>query len=441
MNAGRRRALVGSLYSHALAVVDPARLVTAACRRLPESSGSGCRLDVFAIGKAAAGLFRGAERALLGRIRSAFVVGPSAELGPLGDPALDVESLVGGHPIPDAQSFVAGRRALDWLRERDRPDRTILFLVSGGASAMLEVPAPGWDEPSVVELNGNLLRSGLPIVDVNLLRARASRIKAGGLGAAAASADRITMVLSDVPPGQDHYVASGPTVDAGAWGEHVRDRTLAAAARLELSVGLRRRLEADSSECAAARRGRWCLLADRDTMLRELGRHVEGALGLTAEVLGAGFGDGPVSDIADAHVERFERADAEGQTVVFLSSGEADVRVRGAGRGGRNQELALRVAVGLARKGLGCVSFASLGTDGIDGVTPVAGAVVDAETTLRIRSACGPGSVEALLDANDSFRALSASQDLVTRGPTGCNVGDLRIGVVAPSRRVTVGLA
>jgi glycerate 2-kinase len=302
----------------------------------------------------------------------------------------------GGHPLPDAESFRAGADALRIADENRARGETLVVLLSGGASAMLAAPAEGVTREEKIATTRALLRSGLPIAEMNAVRKRLSAIKGGKLAMRAGRS--ITFALSDVhAPIEDDpaVIGSGPTI---------ADPPLADAPFV--LIGSRR----DAMEGARLQ-------------ARSLGYDT---IVVDAPVLG------PARDAAAALAARASElvGDRSGACCV-VASGETTVALPAHGhhgRGGRNQEFALAFA--LAGPALGAHAFASVGTDGVDGPTDAAGAIADERTLARAREKGLDAA--AALQAHDSYRFFDALGDLVRTGPTGTNVGDLQVLLVPP---------
>ncbi|HEV2846914.1 MAG TPA: DUF4147 domain-containing protein, partial [Thermoanaerobaculia bacterium] len=292
------------------------------------------------------------------------------------------------HPLPDRQSVAAGERLERWLAEI--PPGPLLALISGGASACVEAPAPGITLDDLIATHRRLLASGLPIHQVNAVRKQISRLKGGGaLRATGGRLPRIlVLLLSDVPGDDPAVIASGP---------FMADATSFEAAKRVETVVLGSARTATSAVAAEARR-------------RGL-QAVEGGL------------EGEAVQAARELVERGRALSGAG--VALVLGGETTVTLRGeAGHGGRNQELALAAARELAG-GTGELVF-TLATDGEDGPTRHAGATVDGATWEAVRRA--GVDPEAALARHDSGTALAAAPGaLLQTGPTGTNVGDLAV--------------
>ena len=352
---------------------------------------------------------------------------PDPQPGPL-------EWVQAGHPTPDAGSVAAGRRALA-LAAGTPPSGLVLVLLSGGASAALAVPAAGLQLTDKVQATRALLAAGVPIDRINCVRKHLSAIKGGWL-AAAARAPILTLAVSDVvgPVADDPAViGSGPTTaDPTGYGDAlavalrpaVREAFPLPALRAleDGSRGLRPETPKPADPRLEGARtvvigNRLDAVAAAGVRAAELGYAV---VTLPAPVVGEAR-DTVASYLAAAH------AAAAGATrpACVLSAGETTVTVRGGGRGGRNQEFALAAAQPLAALA-DPAALLSIGTDGIDGPTDAAGAVVDRWTLARAADH-GLAPAAAYLERNDAYRFFDPLGDLVRPGPTATNVGDLQV--------------
>lgn len=297
----------------------------------------------------------------------------------------------GGHPLPDAASFESGAQALALADENRQRGELLVVLLSGGASAMLAAPAEGVTLEQKIAVTRELLRSGRPIAEMNAIRKQLSAIKGGKLAARAGRS--VTFAISDVhaPIENDpSVIGSGPTVPDGS-SPATDSRFILAGSRTNAMQG--------AQEQAAAL-GYAVVIIEAPV----LGEAREAAAAFARQALSiAADGPRPLCVIAS------------GETTVKLPEG-------GHGRGGRNQELALALAL---LDAFGDYVFASVGTDGIDGPTDAAGAMVDGTTLGRAREKGLDAA--AALQAHDSYPFFQSLGDLVVTGPTGTNVGDLAI--------------
>jgi hydroxypyruvate reductase len=312
-------------------------------------------------------------------------------------------------------------------------DGRLLVLLSGGASAMLAVPAVGLSLAVKQQTTSVLLREGASIHELNTVRKHLSGVKGGRL-AAAARGRTLTLVVSDVVGDDPSVIGSGPTVaDPSTYADalHVLER-FGGRTRYPPEVVSHFVLGAagDPARPETPKPGDPRLVG---ALVRVIGGRQEamaGAadvavrLGYRAAVLGAPV-VGEARAAAAGCVEAAVAAGHDGGPVCVVSSGETTVKVRGAGRGGRNQELALAASVLFDRLGP-LAAMASVGTDGVDGPTDAAGAIVDSGTLGRAASA-GLAAPQHYLDENDAYRFFDALGDLIRTGPTGTNVGDLQV--------------
>jgi len=334
----------------------------------------------------------------------------------------------GTHPYPNAASEAAGRRALAGAADY-RQNGALVVLLSGGASSLLAVPADGLSLEDKISTARALMHAGSPIEDLNCVRKHLSAIKGGRLAAVAGRS--LTLSISDVHgavPDDPSVIGSGPTVaDPTTFAEAlaiVRGAGVAALIPPAVVAHLERgtdetpgpgdpRLAEASYEVIGTRQ---IAMEGAARAARELGYDVEvipAASTGEARIAGAAFAD-----------EAWRRTANAGRPVCVIASGETTVRVTGSGRGGRNQEFALGAMAAIAAGRRDAV-LGSAGTDGVDGPTDAAGAVVDSSSSRR--------AAEAGLDANDALRNNAtydfflALGDLIFWGPTGTNVGDIHV--------------
>jgi hydroxypyruvate reductase len=426
------RADVAAIAEAALAGVSPRVLVPAALAGVAaDTVADGTPLHVIAVGKAAAGMFSAFADAVPGRVADALAIGPVRPPRWRG-----ARWVSGGHPLPTDGSIEAGRAALA-LAARVPSTGRLLLLLSGGASALMAVPAPGLSLAAKGRTTQILLAAGAAISELNAVRKHLSAVKGGRLAAACPS-PTVTLALSDVVGDELSVIGSGPGVpDNSTWadaravlrafgGDAAHDPDVLAYVERGCAG---ERPETPKSGDAAMRRARAHVIGGRAEAMRAAAAAAR-ERGYDAHVVDAAV-TGEARDAA-AQWWRAHGAPlvAAGRRLALVSSGETTVRVRGSGRGGRNQEFALALVPHLAMATTPCV-IASIGTDGIDGPTDAAGAVVDPTTARR---AAGDGLVAAAyLDRNDSHAFFAALGDLLQPGPTGTNVGDLQVLLTAPA--------
>jgi glycerate 2-kinase len=394
--------------------------------RLGESvvaAGEIDRVMVVALGKAGVPMYRAAERALAGVRVEGIVVGveqPAESLARAG-------FYVGAHPTPDARSLRAAEAVLDFLRGVD--GRTaVLFLVSGGASAMVEKPLDaGISLEDTAAFHRALVGSGLAIAEMNALRKHFSAVKGGRLAEAARAARvQATLLVSDVPAGRVDAIASGLSVPDGSTVDECRGLLRSVAG---VPTGVREFfagglcVETPKPRDAAFARAAWEVILSSDDLARAAAGAARAA-GFYVEI-DNGCDEWEYRDAARYLLERSEAMAREHGRSCLISVGEVSVRIEGdAGEGGRNRQLALWAANELAKSG-GRATVLSAGSDGIDGIGDAAGAVCDETTVGRARAA--GLSVEAALRGFESGPLLRAVGDEILTGATGSNLRDLRL--------------
>ena len=416
-----RRASVLWILEAALAEVEPDAAVRRALQHresLCEAAGVHPDLEsvdkvwLLAFGKAAPAMARAAVDELRETNISGLVISNHREPVPDG-----LELRVAGHPLPDERSAQGARAALNLLHGAGEGD-LVLCLISGGGSALLEVPAVGVSLADVQATVDALLACGADINELNTVRKHLSAIKGGRLAQAADPAWLFTLILSDVVGNPLDVIASGPSVP---------DPTTYADA---LAVLERYELHSRVPPAIVSH-----LMAGRDALIAETpktpyARQVvsivgDGAAAARGAAAVAGRTGRPVviattQMTGNARTEALHCLEAAGPGVTVFA-GETTVKVTGPGRGGRNQEAALAAARRLA--GDRSTIFATLGTDGVDGPTKAAGAIVDGDTISR--GVQRGFDVDRFLTNNDSGTYLQATGDLLVTGPTGTNVGDI----------------
>lgn len=338
----------------------------------------------------------------------------------------------GGHPTPNEASFAAAEdvlRTLGSLTERD----LAVFLISGGGSALVEkFMREDVTAAEVAATHRALVESGLPIAAMNAVRKHLSAVKGGRLAAAAAPAEQLTILVSDVPAGKLDALSSGPTLPDRSTVADVH--RIVAEYRLESVLPTRvaatlldpELAETPKEQDAAFARSRWCCLLDS--------RSLEAAAAVRAIALGWRVeidnvcDDWSAEQAAEHLVARLRQLRMAGERVCLLSAGEVTVRVppTAAGRGGRNQHFALLCAESIAGEE---ITVLSGGSDGIDGNSVAAGGVVDGSTLARAQHLGYP--VQQALARFDSEGLLGLLSDTIVTGPTGNNLRDLRI-LLAP---------
>ncbi len=398
----------------------------------PFASRSAGRVHLLAVGKAAGAMVDAAVELLGGR-----AAGIAAVARGYPAPRADIETWYGDHPVPTRRSVEAGRRLLDYAR-RIPPSEPALFLISGGGSAIADVPAPGLSAADLEQAGAALVRSEAPIGPISCVRRHLSAFKGGQWAAATVAATAGTIALSDVVGDVPHVIASGPTVpDPTTFAD-----ALNVLARYGLGPRLPRRAVRHLAEGA---RGRRAETVKPGTSRIDRWPFVLGATNSTAvaaaraEATRRGYRAVAVDSPLDGETAtaarwtaRWVRAIAESRLVrgpwAVVAGGETTVRLPpSAGKGGRNQEFAL--AAGRELDGAPPLVIASLGTDGIDGPTDAAGGWADPRL---VRDARRRGiDLDRALARHDAYPALRRLGRLWKTGPTGTNVMDLHVVVVA----------
>ncbi|PJJ82998.1 hydroxypyruvate reductase [Brevirhabdus pacifica] len=405
------RARARRIFDSAVRAADPVPALRQHLKTAPRPRGGG-RQIVISVGKAAPAMMAEAM-AHFGSGCTALAIthrGNEADSG--GAPLRHA-----GHPLPDQAGHDAAREVIALLDEAGPQDQ-VIALISGGGSALMPAPAGTLTLEDKIAVNKLLLASGLGIEEMNLIRQQLSELKGGGFLRHAEPAPVTAYILSDVIGDDLRAIASGPTVaPIGSRAE---------AARLARSAGFWDRLP----QPVRAHLEKTCPPPTTPTATNILigsNRLSLEAMATTAGRSARIVNDHLVGDVADAAelVVETLRQEATRGPAALIFGGETTVRLSGTGLGGRNQEMALRVAMAAERLLPGRWVFLSGGTDGRDGPTDAAGGLVDSDTVTRLRMAGADPA--ALLANNDSNRALDLSGDLLVTGATGTNVADVQL--------------
>jgi len=398
------------IIERAIAAVQPDEAV----RRALQDRAFPGRVLLVAAGKAAWQMALAAHRCLGERIQAGVVV---TKYDHVKGPIANYRCFEGGHPVPDENSFRGTQAALELVQGLCAKD-TVIFLLSGGGSALFEKPLISGEE--LQDITNQLLASGADIVEINTIRKRLSAVKGGRFAQLCAPAHVCSVVLSDILGDPLDMIASGPAwPDASTCDEA---RAIAEKYSLRLSDAVWALLEQETPKRLDNVEARitgsvreLCTAAAQ--VCRELGYEPTVLTDhLCCEAREAGSF---LASIARSHAGR-------GKKLAFLAGGETVVHLTGKGKGGRNQELALAAAEGIA--GLEDVLVFSIGSDGTDGPTDAAGGMVDGAT--RDALADKGMKIHQVLADNDAYHALQAVEGLIITGPTGTNVNDVSVVLI-----------
>lgn len=383
----------------------------AAVRRALEGRDFPGQVHLVSIGKAAWQMAACAAEVLGSKLKAGVVVTKYGHsMGPIPNCAI----WEGGHPVPDENSFRGTKAAMELVEGLGEGD-TVVFLVSGGGSALFECPLVPGEE--LAEITNALLASGADIVEMNTVRKRLSAVKGGRFAQLCAPAKVFAVVLSDILGDPLDMIASGPACPDGS----TCAQALAVARKYQLPLSARAAALLEQETPKA--------LSNVETVITGSVRELCAAAAESCRSLGyetlvltdrlcceAREAGSFLASIAKSHQD--SRA-----SLAFLAGGETVVHLTGDGLGGRNQELALAAAPGIA--GMEDTVIFSLGSDGTDGPTDAAGGLVDGQTLEKLRAA--GLSVHDVLARNDAYHALEAVDGLIRTGPTGTNVNDVAV--------------
>ena len=404
------RADANAIVSASIKAVQPDEAVS---RALSGQNFSG-RVVLVAAGKAAWQMAKAAYDCLGERIDNGVVVTKYDHvMGPIGN----FTCCEAGHPVPDENSFSGTQKALDLVADL-KPEDTVLFLLSGGGSALFEKPlVPG---EVLQDITGQLLACGADIVEINTIRKRLSAVKGGRFAQHCAPAHVFSIVLSDILGDPLDMIASGPAVPDTSTCE----QALAIAEKYNLKLTdeaknlLAQETPKELTNVTTQINGsvrELCVAAAN--VARELG--YEPVMLTDQLVCQAKEAGSFLASILKTHA-------GSGKSMAFLAGGETVVHLTGKGKGGRNQELALAAAAGI--EGIPGTAVFSVGSDGTDGPTDAAGGYTDYETAATLRE--HGIEIYQVLQNNDAYNALKVSDGLIITGPTGTNVNDVAVALL-----------
>ena len=386
---------------------------SAVIRALKETTLNG-KIKLVAAGKAAWQMAKAASNYLGERLEQGIVI---TKYGHVRGELPRIRCCEAGHPVPDEGSFDAARKALA-LTENLSKDDTVLFLLSGGGSALFELPLIPAEE--LQDVTRQLLACGADIVEINTLRKRLSAVKGGRFAQHCAPAKVFSIILSDILGDPPDMIASGPTCpDSSTCADAME---IVRRYDLSLREETKQLLMVETPKALA--NARWMITGSVRELCDAAARSCR-KLGyepffLTDRLCCQAREAGSVmASILRTHA-------GDGKKLAFLAGGETVVRLTGSGKGGRNQELALAAAEGIS--GLSNAALFSVGSDGTDGPTDAAGGFVDGATRQRLLEK-GIHIDQVLLN-NDAYHALQRTDGLIFTGPTGTNVNDVTVGLV-----------
>jgi len=378
------------------------------------------KVVIIAIGKASWNMADAAHKILKEKVTSGVVITKyDHSNGPIGN--LDI--FEAGHPIVDHNSLKGTKKILEMTGELGKDDH-VVFLVSGGGSALFEMPMDGVQLEDIMDITDQLLRSGADIVEINTVRKHLSKVKGGKFAEHCRNTNIFSIVLSDVLGDPLDAIASGPAYRDSSTSEEAFEILERYQLVVEPHIQNVLRIETpkDVKNCETVIAGSvsaLCSAAEESAKTR----------GYTPYLLSSTI-DGEAKEVGK-FFSAIAREIVSGKSsfktpCAIIAGGETVVKIKGSGKGGRNQELALSCAQGI--EGLKHTVFFSVGSDGTDGPTDAAGGIVGGETAAKLRSTGIP--LEVYLDNNDSYHALEAVDALVKTGPTGTNVNDVMVLLV-----------
>lgn len=407
--------LRSDILNAAMYAIDKAKPDAAVKHALGEIQIEG-NICLVAVGKAAWQMADAAVRYLDRPIEKGIVL---TKYGHIFGEIPGIICLEAGHPVPDENSVLGTQKILEMTGDLKETD-TVLFLLSGGGSALFEKPLISLED--LKEITDRMLRSGMSITQMNTIRKRLSAVKGGRFAQWCAPAKVETIILSDVLADAVDMIASGPTAGDSSAGTEAME--IANQYKLLISPEVIDCLKAETPKDAPNARNHMIgsvkqLCSAAEEKAKSLGYETTF---LTADLCAE------ASRVGQDMASLLKKHANAGKKLAFIAGGETVVHVKGKGLGGRNQELALAAAIELS--GVPNVALLSVGSDGTDGPTDAAGGCVDGDTYYELnKKGISP---EAFLADNDAYHALDAVDCLIKTGPTGTNVNDLIVGLIHP---------
>ena len=409
------------IYSDAHSIIKRSiaeNLPHEAVRNALKDHAFGGNVCLVAIGKAAWTMAQAAKDELGDLIKKGIVI---TKYGHSEKPLKDMEIIEAGHPVLDENGIAGTGKAVE-LAEKLGENDELLFLISGGGSALFEKPLPGLSLSDLTDINSQLLASGADIVEINMIRKRLSSVKAGRFAEICAPAKVFTIVLSDVLGDRLDSIASGPASPDLS----TREDALRVAEKYNLRLDDKVRSYLEKETPKSLNNVKTVITGSVRTLCHSAADNAR-ALGYNAYILCTDLNcearDAGRFIAAMARQLNSENDGAFKRPCAIIFGGETVVHLKGNGKGGRNQELALSAAEGI--EGIENVVVFSAGSDGTDGPTDAAGGITDGNTARRLKE---KGlNISAILDNNDAYHGLSAVDGLIKTGPTGTNVNDLTV--------------
>ena len=431
--------MVTEIYNAALRAVDPYNALLDQTEHIRSlyRNGNYQRLMIIGFGKAVCSMARAMEDEFMDDIAGGVAItkyGHQCGKGSVIANQERIRIVEAGHPIPDENGVKATGEIIRLLTDAD--DKTLVVcLISGGASALFVSPYEGIPLADKQKITEQLLRAGADIYELNSLRKHISRVKGGRLAEIASPAKIVSLILSDVIGDRIDVIASGPTApDKSTFRDAImvleKCGLLEKAPKSVLHI-LKKGSEGLIPETPKERNAVFgnvenIIVGSNKTALAAARRKAE-EIGLRTEILSSGV-TGEAKDAGRwlARTAKDLKAKSFKDAICLISGGETTVTVRGKGLGGRNMELALSFAMEI--DGVGGITFLSAGTDGTDGPTDAAGAIIDGHTIRKARAA-GLDPIN-YLNNNDSYRFFKKVDELFVTGPTGTNVMDVQIVLI-----------
>jgi hydroxypyruvate reductase len=424
------RAIAHSLFEEAIALQSPSNIVRKSSETYELDFSNASRIFPVAIGKASVMMMDGLLDYLNKKHQSKIYKQPIVVSNPqLNDSTYDFRHIISSHPTPNVKSVTASKEILDYIGMSNTND-LVVFLISGGGSSLLSLPADGIELEDKIKLTNLLLASGCNINEINIVRKHVSKIKGGRLNSAALPSKTISLIISDVINDDLSSIASGPTVaDLSTFSDAINvlnKYNIFDKAPLSVREHLKKGKDNSSYETPKDFSNNTTEIISSNNVFKETLYTL--AKNKNFNVMKV---DKPYENLAvDDAIKLFEQVNKiNDQNTILISGGETLVNLTGTGKGGRNQEFALSfLKKYINSKCKKDICLYSVGTDGIDGPTDAAGAIVDNETVNNYHKS--DLDIDLYLSNNDSYSFFEKTKSLVQVGATGTNVADIQITII-----------
>ena len=424
------RDIAHSLFEEAIALQRPSNIVFLSCEKYEDYFVSAERIFPVAVGKASVMMMDGFLKYIEQKHKTKIFERPIVVSNPQENSStFDFNHIISSHPTPDANSVNASKEVLKYVAQSNNND-LVVFLLSGGGSSLLSLPAEGISLEDKIQLTNLLLSAGCNINEINTIRKHISGIKGGRLNSAALPSKTLSLVISDVINDDLSSIASGPTVaDKTTFSDAIdilSNYNIYSKVPQSIQNHLKKGLTDNSYETPKHFTNNISEIISSNQVFRKTLVNIAETKNYKVINLENTFEKLAIDDAQKLYHEANKNKD---KSIIIISGGETLVNLTGTGKGGRNQEFALSFLNKYLIEGSDInLCLYSVGTDGIDGPTDAAGAIVDNHTISRYKDT--DLDIESYLTNNDSYSFFSKLDSLIKIGPTGTNVADIQITII-----------